>query len=147
MAFVLHPGFYRVTLRVLHFMKTGRFYACAKLIYNYVLMGGFGAWETEPTSVAYVSRERRNIYCCGGVWLGHNVAFLEFCAELSRQVNLDLKNGVMARWHDESHLNHFVSNIEKVTIFSPSYCYDRRYDVDGKLKRKIIAIDKRVGKI
>lgn len=96
-ALVAHPGFYRKPFRR-------------------------GTWETNRHSKAYVELWRRKRYVCGGVWMGRRPQLLTMCAELAKRVELDSRNGIVARWHDESHLNWFAAQ-RRVTVLSPEYCY------------------------
>lgn len=81
-----------------------------------------GTWETRPESTAFVPPEFRNVYYAGGVFGGEKRAFLAMCAQLERAIKKDEENGIMAVWHDESHLNcYFASSPPKV--LSPEYCF------------------------
>jgi hypothetical protein len=44
-------------------------------------------------------------YFCGGFFGGSHSKFMKISHELSHRIQSDLNNGVIAKWHDESHLN------------------------------------------
>jgi hypothetical protein len=51
------------------------------------------------------------VYYQGCLWGGKVPDVLEMIEELESRVNEDLKNNVIAVWHDESHMNkYFIEN-------------------------------------
>jgi hypothetical protein len=89
-------------------------------------MGGLGTWENRKKSSAYVPRRSRKVYVCGGFWLGKKSSFEKLVSKLDAETNIDLANGVVAKWHDESHLNKWASE-NACTVLEPSFCYDASY--------------------
>ncbi len=76
-------------------------------------------------------------YVTGALWGGRTVAFLKLCELLKDRTESDLRNNVIAIWHDESHLNWFATNYkEQVKFLSSSYCYpsDRKIPVHPFIK-------------
>lgn len=123
---VAHPGYFRPRK-----LKKLKLYFCHPQILmrdvkRYATMGGIGSWETSEKSKAYVPRDKRRSYVCGGTWLGKSSAVKKLFVQLSNEVESDYKNGVMATWHDESHLNNWASRNE-FNLLSPSYCSDPSY--------------------
>jgi hypothetical protein len=85
-----------------------------------------GAFETNPLSLACVDTEKELpvIYYQGCLWGGKVPEVLEMIDELQDRTNKDLKNNVIAVWHDESHLNkYFIENKDKVNTLRPEYAY------------------------
>ena len=85
-----------------------------------------GAFETNPLSLAYVDTEKELpvIYYQGCLWGGKVPEVLEMIDEIQDRTNKDLKNNVIAVWHDESHLNkYFIENKNKVNLLGPEYAY------------------------
>ena len=137
---VSHPGYFRPKSfkKIVFYSRNRRFIfrdAIAK-----IRLGGIGSWEISRESRAYVPRFKRKVYVCGGTWLGKSKAIKEMVAQLSREVDLDLKKGVIATWHDESHLNKWAS-INKFNLLTPSYCADPTYPQLEGLPIFIEAVD------
>jgi histo-blood group ABO system transferase len=134
MAFVEHPGYFKPK-----YFDFRRRSVTSRI--RSLLIGGYGAWETRKGSTAFTPRRRRKKYLCGGVWFGYREQFLDFCEAARRGVEIDGNNGIVAKWHDESHLNYLVSNARISTIFSSRYCY---YPQFGKslISPIILAVDK-----
>lgn len=134
-ALVAHPGYFRKS-------KTGvSFPQCLKDFYRVLKMGGLGTWETNRKSTAFVKRGKRNVYVCGGTWMAKKENFISLVTNLSEGTELDLKNGVIAKWHDESHLNRWASENE-FTLLEPSFCYDSSYKWLSGLREIIRAVRK-----
>jgi hypothetical protein len=119
---VRHPGFYRP-----RGMKLVNLYSqnirTASMDLNLMLKkGGLGSWETRDSSTAFVPRNKRLTYVCGGTWWGYRDKIIELCKELSSRIDSDLSVGETAVWHDESHLNWWAS-VNGPGLADPSYCY------------------------
>ena len=106
-----------------------------------------GTPETRPQSKAFISPNRyRPCYVAGGFNGGAYNAFLRMSKEISRNIDDDYSRGIVAVWHDESHLNEYVTrpeNIQNLKIMTPSYCFAQSYNPQevGYLP-KIVALDK-----
>lgn len=73
-----------------------------------------GDWEYRECSTAFVPRKSRKTYVHGAVWLGPSMELREMCALLAERTSEDLRNGIIAIWHDESHLNWYAANFKPV---------------------------------
>jgi hypothetical protein len=141
--FVMHPGYWRPKgLQNLAF-----YLANPKYIINDIrrkaIMGALGDWEVDEASTAYVRRESRKSYVCGGFWFGNTKTISAICNEMILQVDTDLQRGVIAKWHDESHLNEWASR-NSFHSLSPEYCYVLRAPNLTHLTPRIIAVEKDV---
>lgn len=141
MTLIEHPGFYRPK-----FPDNFKIYLYSPRlllsdIKKIMTMGALGTWETNLKSTAVVARGKRKKYYCGGVWGGPKNLFLELCKSLDKSVNSDLSNGIIAKWHDESHLNMWAST-HKINSLAPNYCYDPTYVNLRKLSGIIEAVKK-----
>jgi len=65
-------------------------------------------YERRPESTAYIPYGRGKYYVCGAFNGGTADAFLKMCRVLAKNVQTDLKNNIVARVDDESHLNAYL---------------------------------------
>lgn len=138
---VKHPGFFR---KFNFFEEKSLFKSIMALLKNYVNSFrrlGNGTWENNRRSTSFVGPLERRVYVCGGIWMGRNENFLKMVRILRTNVETDLKNSIIAKWHDESHLNWFNS-FTRVSVASPIFCFDGSYPLIGKLIPVVIAVDK-----
>jgi len=105
-------------------------------------MYGAVEFETDPKSKACVTKPAdKTQYRQGCLWGGKNPHVLEMIEELKNAVQEDLDNGIIAAWHDESHLNRFFSdNEEKVVTLNPGFAYPEMWELP--LPKFIIHKDK-----
>jgi hypothetical protein len=103
--------------------------------------GGLGYWETRKESMAYVARSSRRTYFCGGIWWGKSRDLLPVVAELARGVEIDFSRGIIAKWHDESHLNAWSAR-NTHQIQTPAFCFVPEYKWLKHIEAKIVAVDK-----
>jgi histo-blood group ABO system transferase len=69
------------------------------------LFSGNGTPDRNPNSQAYIPYGANNRYFCGGFFGASALEFIKMSHQIMENIDQDLKNGVMAIWHDESHLN------------------------------------------
>lgn len=96
--------------------------------------------ERNCHSNAYIPYNRRGIYVCGGVNGGTRDGYLQLIDTLRERINDDLKRGIIAQVHDESHLNKYVLNRQDVRYLGPEYCNPD--DIDTSYEVKIQLLDK-----
>lgn len=140
---VSHPGFFRprgVALIKFYLQSIGHLFSDA---YDVLTRGGVGSWEVNPSSLAFVPRKGRSHYVCGGVWWGTRKAIIDLVSELASRVKTDESNGVLAVWHDESHLNWWASKNQH-GLSSPAFCFADGYPQLSSLPMVIEAVDKRL---
>lgn len=140
-ALVRHPGFRRPPRD-----KLGAFYLdypafIGRDTYRNLTEGGLGTWERDSRSNAYVARAKRSTYVCGGTWLGEREKVLAMCEELRNRTRVDSEKGIVARFHDESHLNWYAATRE-CTILDSDYCYVQGSPNLRDIKPQVIAVDK-----
>ncbi len=60
--------------------------------------------------------------------------------ELDDEIRRDYEKGIIAKWHDESHLNHYVWKHGNYKLLTPAYAYPENYQLPFEMK--IMTIDK-----
>lgn len=140
---VRHPGFYRETgVGRIHFYALNPRFVIRDLILS-IRYGALGTWETKKYSTAYVPRAHRKSYVCGGIWFGKSDAIFEMCSQLSKSITVDLDKDIIAKYHDESHLNYFNA-FNQVALMPPAFCFDPTYPQLKRLSPVVIAVEKKV---
>lgn len=112
---VIHPGFYNTL--------------------NY-----FYTYDRNRKSSAYIPYGKGEVYVTGGVNGGRSIDFMELCEELDRKTDDDYKKGIIALWHDESHLNKYIWKHCVYKLLPPSYFYTEGCDIP--FEKKLVARDK-----
>jgi hypothetical protein len=98
-------------------------------------------YERNPNSTAFIPEGEGNYYFMGGVNGGKTKEFLNMCEQLYKNINIDLQNGLIALWHDESHLNCFFNqNIHRVKVLDPDYGFPEDWNIP--FEPKILILDK-----
>lgn len=93
------------------------------------------SYDRNPESTAYIPKGEGKYYICGGINGGKSQAYLSLIKELKNNVQIDLDKNVIAKWHDESHINHYIYVHDNWEMLSPSYCYaeDWRLPFEAKI--------------
>ncbi len=102
-------------------------------------------YERRSFSTARVALAEGEMYFCGGFVGGERSAFLELAQQIVERIEDDDRRGVVAVWHDESHLNRALIYEPPAIVLSPSYCYPddaSSYVWPEPYSRKIVAVDK-----
>ena len=89
--------------------------------------GNSGTPERNPKSTAYIDRDATNHYFCGGFNGGTSKAYMDMAATIAKNVDTDAANGIIAVWHDESHLNRYLYENPPARILTPSFCTPEGY--------------------
>ena len=97
----LHPGYYKST--------------------------GNLPYDRNPKSTAYIAHtppqyKTKEKYFMGGFNGGTAKGFKHLIDTIAKNTDIDEQNGVMAQWHDESHLNRYLYD-KKPLILTPMYGY------------------------
>ena len=103
------------------------------------------SFDRNPESLAYVSPDEKTVtYYAGGFNGGKTENFIEMSRVIADRVNKDLENGVVALWHDESHMNRYLIDNPPTLSLTPDYCYAEEFiGTDYPFKNpKIIALKK-----
>lgn len=109
LSFALHPGYVSTPNRRRSFLSLAR-----KLISKFVNFVSLplrrNLWEPRKHSKAYLKLSERRNYFHGAVWFGPRLKIRDFLEQLSQRVADDYERGLVALWHDESHLNWFANS-------------------------------------
>ncbi len=101
--------------------------------------------ERNPLSTAYVKEGD----CCrcygGGFFGGTSEAFLKMTIELRDNIQEDLEKGIIAVWHDQSHIIKYGSTHPHKEVGKDLICQEEKNPVEGKCVMIYLAKDKNGG--
>lgn len=102
-------------------------------------------YERRRKSLAFIPYTQGEIYAFGAINGGKSQAYIKMVMELSRRVDLDNEKGVVAIWHDESHLNRYIYEYDNIKVLSPQYAYPEDCPAEWNLQYnpKILLLDKK----
>ena len=86
------------------------------------LFEGSGTPERNPASRAFIPWGSNNKYFCGGFFGGDSSSFINASETIKRNIDLDLENGIIAIWHDESHINRFFFDNPPNVVLDNHFC-------------------------
>ncbi|MDB5001949.1 MAG: hypothetical protein JWQ34_174 [Mucilaginibacter sp.] len=96
-------------------------------------------YDRNANSKAYIAQGEGDHYFMGGFNGGMRENYLKLINTLKNNIQNDLNKGVIALWHDESHLNHYLLN-KMPKILSPEYAYVENWGLP--FIPKLIILDK-----
>jgi histo-blood group ABO system transferase len=99
-----------------------------------------GTPERNPNSTAYIGNGESSRYFCGGFFGAESSEFLNISRTIEHNINKDLENGIVAIWHDESHLNKYFLTNTPTLILPLGYAADENHEHPHS---KIFFLDKR----
>lgn len=79
-------------------------------------------YERDPRSRACIVEGDGAVYVQGAFNGGRSGDFLEMIRCLRQAVDDDAMRGIVAQWHDESHLNRYIVG-RSYKLLDPGYCY------------------------
>jgi hypothetical protein len=95
--------------------------------------------ENRKESFAYLAKADQ--YYCGGFNGGRTPAYLEMAYSIAASVDKDEQKKITACWHDESHLNKYLSDYPPAKVLSSDYCYPEP-ELYKPCNPKIVCLDK-----
>lgn len=98
-------------------------------------------YDENEKSLAFIPKNEGVKYFAGGINGGKTLPFLEAMEIMNENIQTDSKNNIIAKWHDESHWNKYLSNRDDVKVLSPSYLYPEHSNIP--FEPKILIRDKR----
>ncbi len=96
-------------------------------------------YDRNKKSTAFIPVGKGTHYFMGGFNGGMTDDYLKLIRTLRGNVKADMAKNVIALWHDESHLNHYLLN-RNPKILSSEYGYPEGWDFP--FKPKILILDK-----
>ncbi len=97
-------------------------------------------YDRNKKSTAYIPYGKGKYYFMGGLNGGKAEAYLELINALKVSIQKDLENNIIAKWHDESHINKYLVNRIDVKVLLPEYGYPEGWSLP--YDTKIIIRDK-----
>lgn len=86
-------------------------------------------YERNPRSRASIPYGKGEYYVCGGVNGGTSKTFLAFARHARAAIDADFHDGIVAEWHDESHINRYITE-HPFSLRPASYCYPQNWKLD-----------------
>lgn len=103
-------------------------------------VGKRGSYETDSRSTAYIDKWEGSHYFAGGFYGAERESFYHILKTNITHIEEDLKHGIIAVWHDESHWNRYCIDFPPTLILTPSYCYPESWKLP--YKKRLLALDK-----
>jgi len=98
-------------------------------------------YERNRKSTAYINYSDGKHYFAGGLNGGRKNEYISLVKTLHEMIDIDLNKKIIARWHDESHLNHYcLINELNLKILNPGFLFPEEWDIP--FKPKILVMDK-----
>lgn len=87
-------------------------------------------YERNGRSSAFIQKGKGKYYVMGGFNGGKSTSYLKLIAHLKYNIDLDKKKGIVARWHDESHLNKYIYELqENVKFLDHNFGFPEGHDL------------------
>ncbi|MES2480158.1 MAG: family 6 glucosyltransferase [Bacteroidota bacterium] len=99
-------------------------------------------YETNKESAAYVNHEEARHYVAGGLSGGLAADYLSMSAEIAANIDKDQSKGIIAIWHDESHINAYFSKLKQYKILNPGYIVPEKRLKNFPFKPYLVVLDK-----
>lgn len=97
-------------------------------------------YDRNPESTACIPIGEGSAYVMGAFFGGKRENMMAMARDRAAAIDADEAKGVVALWHDESHLNRYVFEHPDTMLLSPSYCYPEGAGMP--FEPRILALDK-----
>jgi len=98
-------------------------------------------YETRQISEAFTDVKKGLGYYQGCLYGGSHDEFIKMCEVLDNRTTIDEKKDVIALWHDESHLNKYLSDNPPVKVLRHVYIFPESWRCNPSII-KMIQLDK-----
>lgn len=100
-------------------------------------------YERDSGSLAYIPMGSGKVYVQGALIGGTSKAFLDMSRQLKKNIDDDLDKGIVAVWHDESHLNRYILKKNPKLLGLEYLCPDTlKYRRRCGWRQKILLLEK-----
>ena len=99
-------------------------------------------YDRNKKSLAYIPYGEGEHYVQGCLIGGKPDCFIKMCSILSENIHSDDANGVIAEWHDESHLNRYICDNRDYYLLDPGFAYPEFTVGDRDYSPKLVLRDK-----
>lgn len=105
--------------------------------YTYDKPARFFTYERRPASRAYVAPYGKDyVYYMGGLNGGTAEQYMDMIATLSRNIHDDYDRGIIAVYHDESHINAYMRT-HRCKILGREFCLPEEWVKEGEQPKNI----------
>ncbi len=95
---------------------------------NYLKKPDEMPYDRNPESLACIPIGEGERYVMGGLNGGKTKNYLAMVKHLKKNTDIDSSKGVVALWHDESHLNRFIIGRDDIKFLPPAYGYPEGFE-------------------
>lgn len=96
-------------------------------------------YDSNPHCNAYISKNEGKVYAYGAFTGAKVATYCKMMQVITKWTDMDLENGIIAKWHDESYLNKYILK-NKYKLLGCEYMYAE--ELMPKSNIKIIVRDK-----
>jgi hypothetical protein len=97
-------------------------------------------YDYNSSSKAYVPPNLGTCYYQNCLQGGSSLEFIKMCSLLKDNIEVDLRNNYIARWHDESYMNCYMAYNPPTIVLPKTYAYPEKWEHREDIK--ILHLDK-----
>ncbi len=97
-------------------------------------------YERDERSRAYIPMGEGKVYVAGGLNGGKRDAFLTMAHVLSKRIQDDEADGIIAIYHDESQINRYVYELSNYKLLHAGFCYPEGWKMP--FEKRVLILDK-----
>jgi len=94
-------------------------------------------YERNKKSLAYIAPYGKDYhYFMGGLNGGSSKQYLEMIRQLAQNIQTDYSNGIIAKFHDESHINAYLRT-HPCKILGKEFCWPEEWEAKGFIPKSV----------